>query len=306
MPCCPGSSALGGAAVPLGFRSPSLTPAQAAAADELAELAREVIVDGERSDLDALQRALDAATDSPAVLVAAFTDLGGDGDRRAVRAPRQGLERRGRADRAGHQPCDRHSPSRRGRPGSRAAFAAGRSSTGSSPPSTTARADPAAAMSFLFHDVTFGSEFLVATTRQVVEHEQAALRDEHGFPLWIRGSVGSVLNRVIDDDGDDHAAPGWVRSEDPMYAILESLAGDGDAGRAVFTDDELASVPARRAPVRARRAAGDLRRGGHGGGRARRRRWRAGRAPRRRRRGRVGLRQPRRLPPAPVRRRAAP
>ena len=26
-----------------------------------------------------------------------------------------------------------------------------------------------------------------------------------------------------------------------MYAILESLAGNGDAGRAVFTDDELAS-----------------------------------------------------------------
>ena len=98
-------------------------------------------------------------------------------------------------------------------------------------------ANPAAAMSFLFTDEVFGAELLAVATRRVIEHERSAYPDGAGQVLWLP-AYGSVLNRVfIDDDGDEHTAPGWMRSEDPMYAVLSALLCDGDAGRAVFTDD---------------------------------------------------------------------
>jgi hypothetical protein len=100
-------------------------------------------------------------------------------------------------------------------------------------------ANPAAAMTFLLTDETFGAELLADVTRRMIDHERAAYPDGAGQVLWLP-AYGSVLNRAFLDDGDEHRAPGWMRSEDPMYAVLGALSRDGDAGRALLTDDELA------------------------------------------------------------------
>ena len=152
-------------------------------------------------------------------------------------------------------------------------------------------ANPAAAMSFLFTDETFGAELLDVVTRRLVEHERAAYPDGAGQVLWLP-AYGSVLNRAfVDDDGDDHTAPGWMLSEDPMYAVLDALSRNGDAGRAVFTDDVHARYLLHRASLSLRRPARSDGGRGDGGRWARRRARCGGGSPRRRRQGGLGLRQ---------------
>jgi hypothetical protein len=53
--------------------------------------------------------------------------------------------------------------------------------------------------------------------------------------------VPSVLYRALDDDPEAGGTSELLRGTDPMYALLETLATDGDAGRAVFTDERVAT-----------------------------------------------------------------
>ena len=102
---------------------------------------------------------------------------------------------------------------------------------------------PAAALSFLFDDTAFGTDLAVATIAALVDEELAAAGDEpqDGASLWSSMPVPSVLYRALDDDEDAGGTSELYRGVDPMYALLETLAGDGDAGRAVFTDDRVAT-----------------------------------------------------------------
>ena len=110
---------------------------------------------------------------------------------------------------------------------------------------TDGRRNPAAAMAYLFDDRTYGTDFLVATTRTLVEREldEAADEPELGALLWpgTMGLIpGSILNRELDDGDDGNWSSELLRGNDPMYALLETIATNGDAGRTLFSDPRVA------------------------------------------------------------------
>ena len=91
---------------------------------------------------------------------------------------------------------------------------------------TDDRRNPAAAMSYLFDDTTFGTDFLVATTRTLVEREldEAGDEPEHGAAA-VAGTMGRCRldpqpRARRRDDGNGRSE--LLRGDDPMYALLET------------------------------------------------------------------------------------
>ena len=215
--------------------APALTPAQATDAHRLAALARAVIGDDghDGDELAALHQALGVASLTPRVLVGMFIALGGENT--AALLVRLGEPSDDEDEQIAIATSVRSAlatASRQHRfPGDFGAVLV----DGFIDRLDDEFANPAAAMSFLFTNEAFGAELLAVTTRRVIEHERAAYPDGAGQVLWLP-AYGSVLNRTF-GDGDEHTAPGWMLSEDPMYAVLDALSRNGEAGRAVFTDD---------------------------------------------------------------------
>jgi hypothetical protein len=96
---------------------------------------------------------------------------------------------------------------------------------------------PAAALSYLCHDTTYATPFLVALARRLVERELEFAGDDPtaGFllwPLWPAFAPSTLYREFLDDEFD--------RAGDPIYAVLELLAADSDAARELLTDDTVA------------------------------------------------------------------
>ncbi len=108
------------------------------------------------------------------------------------------------------------------------------------------RRNGALALSFLFDDTTFDTPFLVAATQAVVDAELAVSgkAPEEGFLLWFptmgMSGPGSVLARSLDDRPDASDRSELYRGGDPMYALMESVARNGAAGRALFARPDVA------------------------------------------------------------------
>ncbi|MET0145091.1 MAG: DUF6571 family protein [Ilumatobacteraceae bacterium] len=104
----------------------------------------------------------------------------------------------------------------------------------------------AIALSFLFDDATFDTGFLVAATESIVDAELSSSPEapEDGFMLWfatmqMRGP-GSVLARALDEEADAGPTSELYRGGDPMYAVMESVARNGEAGRQLFIQAPIA------------------------------------------------------------------
>jgi hypothetical protein len=104
------------------------------------------------------------------------------------------------------------------------------------------RVNPAETLSFVLRDVDYGTDFLVAVTRAVVEHERAAAAEDPGpeHLAWPFVTWPSRLVATVSDDVDATGSSPMQRAGDPMYELLEELARDGTAARAVFTDPAVA------------------------------------------------------------------
>jgi hypothetical protein len=89
--------------------------------------------------------------------------------------------------------------------------------------------DPAAALTFLLHDVEYSGQFLVDMSRAVVDHEHAtAVWRNPGEPTWPPSALGSRLSAADDIDPD------------PLEILVERLSRDGEAARALLTDRDVA------------------------------------------------------------------
>ena len=210
--------------------------------EELADVAREILVSRDTDDMEVLSRALVTNADDLVAMRTFFTDLGGEGaaqllmelgvadpyrDPDAVRGlaavVRDGLAR------ATHGP------------GVGAGFApelieaivAGYDDM---------RVNPAETLSFVLHDSEYSGDFIVAVTKAVVAHERAAAADYPGpdhLP-WPFVTWSSRLVATFSDDVDDTGSSPRQRAGDPMYELMEALARDSAAARAVFTDPPVA------------------------------------------------------------------
>ena len=209
----------------------------------LADTAEEVIADGDVDDIVDLTASLERSADDVVAMGTFFTELGGDGLAELMMLLGTDVEHAAEAlALAGFVRARLAEASTR--PGFPAAFApamVGRFADAA----RDARRNPAAAMAYLFDDRTFGTEFLVATTGAVVERELAEAGDEPelGALLWpgTMGLIpGSILNRELDDADDGNWSSELLRGNDPMYALLEAIAMNGDAGRTLFSDDRVA------------------------------------------------------------------
>jgi hypothetical protein len=104
------------------------------------------------------------------------------------------------------------------------------------------RVNPAETLSFVLHDADYSGDFIVAVTKAVVEHERAAAADNPGpehLP-WPFVTWSSRLVATFSDDTDETGCSPRQRAGDPMYELMEALARDGEAARAVFIDPEVA------------------------------------------------------------------
>jgi hypothetical protein len=99
--------------------------------------------------------------------------------------------------------------------------------------------NPAESLSFLLHDVEYGRPFLLALTSAVLHHERAAADPDPGHQPWPPARP-SRLGLTFDDHVDASRSSPLQRASDPIYGLLDALARDGDAARAVFTDPETA------------------------------------------------------------------
>ena len=104
------------------------------------------------------------------------------------------------------------------------------------------RVNPPETLSFVLHEVDYGGDFLVAVTEAVVEHERAAAANDPGpehlpwpFVTWPSGLVAT-----LSDESDDTGSSPMQRAGDPMYVLMEALARDSKAARAVFSDPDVA------------------------------------------------------------------
>ena len=207
----------------------------------MAETARAVIEDGDVDDVEDLIAALRAADGDDEAVRAFFTDLAGAGVADLLMAL---------GTQAGHGEEALELAllvrTRLGEDSRRSGFPTALA------PSMVSRfvaehddgtRSPAAALSFLVDDTTFGTDLLAATVTALVDEELAAAGDEpdDGAALWSLNPVPSVLYRALDDEPEAGGTSELLRGSDPMYALLETLSGDGDAGRAVFTDERLAA-----------------------------------------------------------------
>ena len=206
----------------------------------MAETARAVIDDGDVDDVEDLVEALRAAGADDEAVRAFFEELGGAGVADLLMALGTQAGHGAEAVELAVLVRTRLAEDSR-RPGFPPTFAAAMVARFVDEHDDGTRS-PAAALSFLFDDTTFGSDLLVATVTAVVDEELAAAGDEprDGASLWSLSPVPSVLYRALDDESEPGGTSELLRGSDPMYALLESLGGDGDAGRAVFTDERLA------------------------------------------------------------------
>jgi hypothetical protein len=104
------------------------------------------------------------------------------------------------------------------------------------------RVNPAETLSFVLGDVDYSGGFLVAVTKAVVEHERAGAADDPGpehLP-WPFVTWSSRLAATFSDDIDESGSSPMQRAGDPMYVLMEALARDSEAARAVFTDTAVA------------------------------------------------------------------
>jgi hypothetical protein len=102
--------------------------------------------------------------------------------------------------------------------------------------------NPAETLSFLLHDVEYGRPFLVALAGAVIDHDRAAAAadPDPGHQPWPPAGRPSRLTLTFDADVDATGSSPLQRASDPMYGVLEALARDGAAARAVFTDPATA------------------------------------------------------------------
>jgi hypothetical protein len=104
------------------------------------------------------------------------------------------------------------------------------------------RVNPAETLSFVLHDADFSGDFIVAVTKAVVGHERAAAADNPGpdhLP-WPFVTWSSRVVATFSDDVDETGSSPTQRAGDPMYELMEALARDSEAARAVFTDAPVA------------------------------------------------------------------
>jgi len=95
----------------------------------------------------------------------------------------------------------------------------------------------AATLSFVLRSGYLSTDLRAGLVGALLDHERASReREDTAWPGGL--SMGSVLNLEVPDDDL------WM-VDDPRYAAMASLAADGDAARAIFTDpsrvDELVS-----------------------------------------------------------------
>ena len=104
------------------------------------------------------------------------------------------------------------------------------------------RVNPPETLSFLLHEVDYGGDFLVAVTEAVVEHERTAAANDPGSEHlpWPFVTWPSRLVATLSDDSDETGSSPMQRAGDPMYVLMEALARDSKAARAVFTDPDIA------------------------------------------------------------------
>ena len=114
----------------------------------------------------------------------------------------------------------------------------------------------AVAVSFLLHGVQLPTGFLVAAaqTLHAVEDEYVVAEDldeDTGWQVWevVPWGPWSGLLEEFDTD-DERDALGQFLAIDPIYALLDQLARDGDAGRAVFSDPDQATYLFRQRMIR--------------------------------------------------------
>lgn len=88
----------------------------------------------------------------------------------------------------------------------------------------------AATLSFVLRSGYLSTDLRAGFARAVLDHERASREGE--AVAWPLGLSGTVLNREVSDDVL------WS-VDDPRYAAMHSLAGDGDAARQIFTDPAL-------------------------------------------------------------------
>ncbi|MET0325861.1 MAG: hypothetical protein ABW219_11600 [Ilumatobacteraceae bacterium] len=209
--------------------------------EAMAETARAVIDEGDVDDVVGLTEALRAASGDVVAIRTFFDDLGGSGSADLLMAlGAQG----GHPDEAVQLATVVRSVLAADslRAGFPPGFAPALVATLVEARDETRRS-PAAALAFLFDDTTFGTAMLADTTTALVEQELivAGGRPEEGAAMWPGLRVGSVLHRALDEEADRDGTSEAYRAADPMYALLEGLARDGDAARAVFTDDTVAT-----------------------------------------------------------------